>query len=223
MRRLRRLRRTEPGFGATTICRKARCETLGQRGYGRLIGSLRQRCVTAVAALSVAGMPVKTVAQTFAPVDDVAGLIQKRRARERLYQSRPAYQWHFQIDTNAGRNLMFADCDRLFCGAFYRSPPFRFTVLAMVGRPLMLSVAREDCLSAVETWRAPGIVNDVRRLPISMADAQSMTRALADQANRAARRNCRSKIDATASRTIRSFPQLQSRFTFQLSDTFDAP
>jgi hypothetical protein len=179
------------------------------------LGRLRSRCVVAVAALSVAGGTVETSAQTFYLDDDVAALVRERRARERLYRSKPAYKWHFQIDTNAGRSLVLAGCHRLACGAFYRSPPVRLTMLSMTGRPLMLSVVREDCLSAGETWRSSDTIQDVRRLPISMGEAQSTTKALIAKANVAARRNCTSKSNATAARTILPLAQLQSRFLFQ--------
>lgn len=179
------------------------------------LGLSGQRCILAVSALCLTGLTAQTYAQTFDLLDDVESLIRERHARERLYRSRPAYKWHYEIDANAGRNFIFAGCNRLSCGAFYRSPPIRVTLLSMTGRPLMLDVVREDCLSAVETWRSQNELQNVQQLPVSMADVQSMTKALVGRANKAARRNCGSKVDATDMKVVRPLPQLQQRFHFQ--------
>jgi len=181
-----------------------------------MIEPYQSRRGRAAVALLLAAMPAaQASAQAFDQTDDVAALMRNHRVRERLYRSRPAGRWHFQVDTNAGRDFVLAECTRSSCGAFYRRPPVRLTILSMVDRPLMLRVTREDCASASETWRSTGIVRDVRRLPISLADARSVFGILVDKAGKAARSNCLARIDVAAARVIPVLSLLRGHFAFR--------
>ena len=140
----------------------------------------------------------------------------ERIALEKLYAKQSVRTWHYKVDVgSASGGFELVNCDLDACGAFYRAPPYRLSILSMRAHPLMLFATRDDCASAVASRRFENepLVENPTSVPVSFSLVENAFASLLTESNLKAATECQvsSKPPKVPFRDLQKVYQFQEK------------